>query len=119
MTNYNREDLVEEIVRLSAEQEDSKKLSKKDAKAFSYLYEQATLNITGKLKIEQVTNQKGETKEKSEKLTLVGYGTYSAKNTKPREVFVNPKQPELGKKLLPSSRKVTFKPSKSFGDTEE
>ena len=58
-----------------------------------------------------------ETLRKGEDVKSVGFGSYVVKDTPAREVLVNPKQPELGKKTLPPSVKVSFKVSQTLKDT--
>lgn len=58
-----------------------------------------------------------ETLCKGEDVKFVGFGSYIVKDTPAREVLVNPKQPELGKKTLPPSVKVSFKVSQTLKDT--
>lgn len=58
-----------------------------------------------------------ETLCKGEDVKFVGFGSYIVKDTPAREVLVNPKQPELGKKTLPPSVKVSFKVSQVLKDT--
>lgn len=58
-----------------------------------------------------------ETLCKGEDVKFVGFGSYIVKDTPAREVLVNPKQPELGKKTLPPSVKVSFKVSQALKDT--
>lgn len=51
-----------------------------------------------------------------EKHTVQGFTTFDTKPTKERECLVNPRQPELGKKIVPASTKPTCKWSKTFKD---
>lgn len=53
---------------------------------------------------------------KGEKVQLVGFGTFEVVDTKEKEVMVNPKQPELGKKTMPAGKKPKFKAGKSLKD---
>lgn len=57
-----------------------------------------------------------ETLAEGGKIQLVGFGTFEVVPTKEREVQVNPKQPELGKKILPASKKPKFKAGKQLKD---
>lgn len=51
-----------------------------------------------------------------EEITVLGLGKFVVKENKAREVMVNPKQPELGKKMCEASKTPKFKASKEFKD---
>jgi DNA-binding protein HU-beta len=64
--------------------------------------------------VEAVVETIKETLAKGEEVALPGLGKFLVKDSAAREVFVNPKQPELGKKVCPASKKVSFKPAKEL-----
>lgn len=51
-----------------------------------------------------------------EKVQLVGFGSFEAVERKEKEVPVNPKKPELGRKIMPSKYVPVFSAGKEFKD---
>lgn len=57
-----------------------------------------------------------ETIVAGDEVPLLGLGKFCAKDVAEREVFVNPRQPELGKKVVEAHKAPKFKVAKEFKD---
>lgn len=56
----------------------------------------------------------GKALENGDKVTLTGFMTIETKDVAEREVFKNPREPELGKKVVPAHKGVRVKVGKSL-----
>jgi|GEM_PF-5109292 len=56
----------------------------------------------------------GKALENGDKVTLTGFMTMETKEVAQREVFRNPREPELGKKVVPAHKGVRVKVGKSL-----